>query len=47
MSYYRCLECGYIFENRRSAENHWRYDKTGEHSTIDTPEEGEEIEKLD
>ena len=45
--YYRCLECGYIFPSRKEAENHWRYDATGEHNTTDSPVLGEEIEELD
>jgi len=47
MSYFRCTECGYIFPDRKTAENHWRYDRTGEHPTVDNPEKGEEIEESD
>jgi len=43
--YWHCTECGYIFEDRQKAENHLRYDVTGEHTETDNPEEM--LEKLD
>lgn len=47
MTYYSCKECGYIFPDKESAENHWRYDRTGQHSTTDYPEEGKELEEIE
>jgi len=47
MSYYQCLECGYIFSSREKAEQHWRADVTGEHSTSDYIEKGEHIGELE